>query len=406
MYNILFIDSDKTTLAGFRRQMQLHKAKWNSFFATDHSEAINIINENNIDILVCNTCNPDKHGMDFLGRVSEMKPGIVRILLTSELNSEKAIQCISIAHQVFTKPSKIMDMLLDIEKYIDSLKNVFSDDLKKTFNLTKKLPSFPSSIAVIQNELNKENYNLKNIARIINDDPSLSTGLLRLVNSPFFGIKTTVVDPLQALNFLGFETVKAFIISNYLYSHYKVKNTDDFNFENLKRHSSTVANFASIIARELGFKASVVEEAHSAGILHDIGKIILYAEHYSYYNELVKEAKSKNVPLWELEETQIGLNHADIGGYLFLLWGFPQNLVDAIRFHHMPNLYPGIENQVLTCLHMANVLEHNLININNDRPQRFYADSYLTRAGITTEILEDVSMSVEKYLNTQTTELT
>jgi putative nucleotidyltransferase with HDIG domain len=132
-----------------------------------------------------------------------------------------------------------------------------------------------------------------------------------------------------------------------------------FSIDHVWRHSTNVAwiakQFALLEVGEPGLAAA----AYTAGLIHDVGKVILAANFDQQYSGAHALARKQQLPLWEVEKDIFGATHGEIGAYLFGLWGMPKEVVDAVAFHHHPSRSPNQEFTPLTAVHVANVLEYD-----------------------------------------------
>ncbi|MBI3876446.1 MAG: HDOD domain-containing protein [Verrucomicrobia bacterium] len=156
---------------------------------------------------------------------------------------------------------------------------------------------------------------------------------------------------------LGLETVKSLVLWVHIFSQYQHVNVEGFSIEKLSHHSLTTGRLAwEIVLSERGDQA-MGEEAMTAGLLHDIGKLLLALNMPDSYNQARGMALGGALTLTEAERAQFGTTHAEIGAYLLGLWGLPGNIVDAVALHHTPGLAKVKSFSALTAVHAANVLE-------------------------------------------------
>jgi putative nucleotidyltransferase with HDIG domain len=219
-------------------------------------------------------------------------------------------------------------------KLRDLLRN---EALKKTVAGIKNLPSLPKLYNLIVTEMQSPEASLKKVGYIISQDISMSAKILQLVNSPFFGLPQEITNPQQAAIYLGLDTLKALVLSIGVFSSF----TGDaescgFSLAKMWRHSLRTSKLARDIARSEMADEKVVEEAMIAGMLHDIGKLILLKVPRQYKKVMDFIERTGCVPV-EAEYTVMKTSHAELGAYLLGLWGIPENIVEPIAFHHNPS---------------------------------------------------------------------
>jgi HD-like signal output (HDOD) protein len=162
------------------------------------------------------------------------------------------------------------------------------------------------------------------------------------------------------VSLLGLETIKALVLSAQIFNQFENKGVSNSFLEKLWGHSMGTAAFAKAIAKEENLSRDVVDDAFLAGMLHDVGKLVLSTGLSEKYGEIVKKAGENGASLWEIEQEVLGTTHGAMGAYLMGLWGFADNVVEAIAFHHVPDTCPVRTMGGLAAVHTANALEHAL----------------------------------------------
>lgn len=192
----------------------------------------------------------------------------------------------------------------------------------------------------------------------------LATGILKLVNSSFFGLPCRVSSTEQAVTLLGIETLRALVLSHYLFSRFDTRSYPGFGLDNLWTHSLGVARCAKAMATLEGADKADKDICFMAGLVHDMGKLVLAELFREDYARVLAEAGARNMAIRDAEMLVLGVSHAEIGGYILGLWGFEENVVLAVARHHEPRRAgPAIPLAVLLT-HAANALEHEIVIIN------------------------------------------
>jgi putative nucleotidyltransferase with HDIG domain len=165
----------------------------------------------------------------------------------------------------------------------------------------------------------------------------------------------------QAVSLLGLDTIKTLVLSIHIFSQLDQEKLSILNIAQIWKHSLTVGLFAKAIARAENQSHVQVDDALTAGLLHDAGKLVLAANFPKEYVDITKLAEKEGLTIGEAEGRVLnGTTHAEIGAYLIGLWGLPRSLVEAIAFHHRP--HPDIMRSfnVVVAVYIANLLEHDL----------------------------------------------
>ncbi len=198
----------------------------------------------------------------------------------------------------------------------------------------KDLPSLPHILVKLMEACQDENGCLADIADILTNDPSLCTKVLRLVNSAYYGLGGKVESIDQAVAYLGTNAVKNIAICSSVYQVFNSrKGSNDFNLKIFWWHSLKCALLSRIFAKKIAYDSP--DEAFVAGLLHDIGKLVLWVNYSDNYTELIK--KYGNRPdLLAAGESRLGATHSQIGGWLLDRWKFQSFVADSALYHHEP----------------------------------------------------------------------
>ncbi len=220
--------------------------------------------------------------------------------------------------------------------------------VKKKLRRLEGLPTLPPIVQRLNKLIENEETSLNQIAELIEKDQVITSKILRLANSAFYGFPKRISTVQNALMFLGVNIIKILIITSSIF--------DIIYKEDVKlwEHSVGVATCARILAEKLEIKDP--QEVATAGLLHDLGKIIekvSFKEEYKKIEELVQDGKS---PL--LAEKEIfGLDHAEIGAFLMRIWNLPDRLIEAVEAHHELEKAKDFKKES-ALIHLANVLIH------------------------------------------------
>ncbi len=214
-----------------------------------------------------------------------------------------------------------------------------------------ELVSFPDIYFKIRKAIDQKNASAGDIARVVCQDTSLSAKLLRLVNSPFYGLRDRVGSISRAVTLIGAQELSSLALGISAVNAFKDIPEELVDMRSFWMHSMAVGILAKKIAE--GLKARDVEKFFVGGMLHDMGRLILFkklpvasteAIRYSYYNLL---------PLVEAEKDVIGFDHAAIGAMLVRAWNLPKYLEELIYMHHSSKSFKG---RATAIIHMADFL--------------------------------------------------
>ncbi|MDA8388274.1 MAG: HDOD domain-containing protein [Nitrospiraceae bacterium] len=190
------------------------------------------------------------------------------------------------------------------------------------------LPAVPAVVVKILELTGKENTTIEDLQRTIMADSSLTTRVLQMANSAFFGFRQGVETISDAIKVLGFNTIRSVTLAVSTMDIYRPFGPLE---EKLWEHSLGVSLAAGAIARG---RMRCWEEASIAGLLHDTGKVVMKSNQPDRYHLLLRSVQEDKVPFHTVETEVFGFGHAEAGSLLGEKWGFPEMLSGAIRHHH------------------------------------------------------------------------
>lgn len=213
------------------------------------------------------------------------------------------------------------------------------------------LPNVLQEIIVISDDPNSTITDMENV---ILKDQTLTTKVLRLANSAYYGYARRISTISQATILLGFKTIKSIALASTV-SKYMTAELKGYALEEnqLWQQSQTCAIIARYISKLT--KKADPEEAYIAGLLRDIGKTILNQNMIKEYEEVSKLVSEDGISFLQAEEMVFGFNHAEIGARVSEKWNLPSNLVDAISHHHNPE-NAEVDPNLVSIVHIADAI--------------------------------------------------
>lgn len=380
--SILFVDDEPNILSGLKRMFRTLRQTIDFHFLESGREALDFMAENNVDIIVSDMRMPGMDGATLLTLVQEKHPHVIRIMLTGQADEDSILRTVGVVHQFIAKPSDPETLRGVLERACalqDLMKN---EQLKSLVSSIGKLPSLPAVYAQLQRKMKEPECSISDIAAIIEQDLAMSTKVLQLVNSSFFGFFKSIDSPARAVHLLGLDTVKALVLSVGIFSELKPTVARFFPAQHLWEHSMAVAAFAKKITESETEVKERIENSFLAGLLHDIGKLVLYSTMPEQYIEATERAQTGELSLCEAESQIFNATHGDVGSYLLGLWGLPGTTVEATAFHHRLDHYPNPSFCSTVAVHAADAIYYML-----HPDQRLGAPPppnlpYLERAGV------------------------
>ncbi len=355
---ILFVDDEGRVLDGLRRSMRPMRKEWDTFYVETGAEALKFMESHPTDVIVSDMRMPEMDGTTLLCEVRDRWPEVVRIILSGHSERSSVLASVIPTHQFLAKPCE-PDLLKHAINRTYQLRQLLSDQsLVKLLSRVGTVPSAPNLYHSILAEAKAPDASMKRIGNIIRQDVGMSAKILQLVNSAFFGLPRQVDDPAIAASLLGLDIVVTLVLSIKVFSEFQGQEGPALDINQLWQHSLTCATWSKAIAASmLGEKSIETGQAFIAGMLHDLGKLILAANLPAQYNVAMEISEFKHLGLWHAEYEVFGASHAQVGAYLMSLWGLPDAVVAAIAWHHDPAAAgTGGSFSPLTAVHVANGL--------------------------------------------------
>ncbi len=233
--------------------------------------------------------------------------------------------------------------------------STLDNKVRQVVSNIRNLPTPPIVFHQIQKVINDPKVSANDVASILSEDPAMSVKVLKLTNSAFYGLSREIEAVKEAVVIVGMEAVKNLVLSASVLDMFKGDELDQEFQERFWRHSLATAVASRFLARTLRNRGIVdPDSAFSAGLLHDVGKMVLCCflpEEFERFRE--SRSADQSSPDHVLEDQTLGFSHAQIGGFLATQWKLPERLIDAISFHHHPQL-SEFEEPIAHIVHLAN----------------------------------------------------
>jgi HD-like signal output (HDOD) protein len=355
---IIFVDDETRVLDGIRRLLYPMRAVWQISFAGSGPEALEIMSRHPFDVIVTDVRMPGMDGTELLSRVKELYPAAVRIVLSGQSDRDLTLKSAVSAHQYLCKPCDADSLRVTIARAV-ALKATFTDPaLQALVSGAGTLPSIPSLYLELMDRLADPDGCAQDVASVIAKDPAMTAKILQLSNSAFFGVSRRISDTRDAVLYLGMDTLKSLALSVKVFSQFPVRRSSRFSIEDLGKHTILTGILARKIAVAEGLSRQQIEDSFMAGLLHDIGKLVLVTAAPEKYEQAMRFAEVNGVHRRDAEQQVFGTTHGEIGTYLLWLWGLPDSVVEAVGYHHSPGTCPGRQLGPLTAVHAANAIVH------------------------------------------------
>jgi putative nucleotidyltransferase with HDIG domain len=244
--------------------------------------------------------------------------------------------------------------------------------LEQLIGKGQDLPSLPEIYLRVSEQLEDESSTVQKIGDTVQNDPAITTRVLKMVNSAYYGMPNEVASVSQAVSLLGRERLKHILIGSVLRGVFSEQENPAFSMQVFWQHSIKTA----IIARQLATQISTIKEAESmftAGLLHDIGKLLLFNKLPDRMLAAEEYMIQKRVDVLSAELSQVGVTHTAVGEALMDHWGLPQLLIDCTRNHHEV-VHDGPNRDATHLIYLANCLSTYVPPLDEQETQNILDD--------------------------------
>ncbi len=231
-----------------------------------------------------------------------------------------------------------------------------AEKLGRIVQRIRSLPTLPSVYYRVEETMRDPDTSAADVARIIESDQSIASKVLKLVNSSYFGFTRKITSLRQAIVMLGFSAVRNALLSISVIKAFGPGN-EDFNRKEFWKHALAVAASARFVS--VDWRLGVHDEAYAAGILHDIGKVVLDQYLHAEFVRSLKLSQREGMSLHEAERRVIGASHCDVGEYLCESWSLPVRLGEAVALHHKPSIIRS-DPRLVSVVHVADSMVRQL----------------------------------------------
>lgn len=371
---ILFVDDEAKVLNGIRRMVHSQKHRWETAFVESGKAALAALAQKPFDIIVSDMRMPEMDGVELMQQVQQQFPDTIRMVLSGQADKEQIARSIGIIHQFLTKPCSTEILIATIERAINLRQTFENDKLKKLVSQINAIPSLSANMQALFSEIQQPEPSIKRVSAIIAEDLGMSSKVLQLVNSSFFGVADRVNSIEMAVKLLGLTIIHALVISFHVFSEFRVPKHSTFNADALWDHCIKVSGISRKLATlyHLGYKES--GDAQIAGLLHDVGKIMLAVKMPAELEKMQHELSGNPVNRFTIEQEVFGATHAEIGGYLMGLWGLPDDVVLAIVEHHDPEVLADQPVSAAALVFAANIISHEISGVLPEMPEMLLSE--------------------------------
>lgn len=371
---ILFVDDEATLLRLMKMGMRSMEGDWDMHFAENGEEALKLISQQPFDVVITDMRMPKMNGAQLLNHVLREHPKTVRIILSGYADLNEVVNCVGLTHQFLNKPCSLDDLKGCLHRVTNVQSQLTHEKIRAATAGLKNLPSLPKTYLEIVEAVQSDSCSTDLIAEIAAKDPGLSAKLLQISNSAYFGFGRKIFSVDEAVQLLGVSIIQSLALATPLFSSFNQKKCPSFPLEQIWNHSAKVASLGRGLYRRHMDDPHLAEQAFAAGILHDVGKLILADSLGAEYDAVLKQSRATKTPLYLVEQEKLHTTHAEVGAYLLAIWGLPIPLVETVACHHHPQRCATKDISLAGIIHISNALQHSLAENSNIVPSQVDAD--------------------------------
>lgn len=360
MIRILFVDDEPHVLDGIRRSFYAMRTQWEMRFAASGAEALAELERKPVDVVVADMRMPGMDGGELLEVIRQRYPRTTRFILSGYADRDAIMRVVGTAHQYLSKPCDSAVLKVAIARAEGLGQVLQSERAAELAGRIRSLPSLPGTYQELLGCLRRPDPTIGDVGRVISRDLAMSAVVLKLVNSAFFGPPHPIRSLDRAVAFLGLDTIGSLVLGHGLFRQCESARLAGTDLERLWNHSLATAASARAIAIYEGWERPRADEAFLAGLLHDVGRLVLL------------EAPASSPAAGTRED-----DHAIIGAHLLGLWGFGHAIAEATAFHHRPSRAADGYKGLSAIVHAADFFAHDDAG---DRPDPLDLDVGFVRA--------------------------
>ena len=323
---ILFVDDEVAVLDGLCRQLRRQRELWDLRFASSGREALELLAAGPVDVVVTDVRMPDVDGLTLLRTARARHPEVARMVLSGYCEPAEERQVYQVAHRVLPKPCEHKRLVEALEQAVGMRALVSDPVVRALVGGIERLPAVPQVYTQLMSVLDDDRSDAQAVARIIERDSVLVASVLRGANSAAFGVVEPVTRVRDAVAYLGRRLISSMVLGVAMLDRFREAGVPPAFLRLFQARAMATANVAMRIADR-----KERDDAYAAGMLHDIGQLVLFVTFGEGYQILL----GSDDPV-VAEVAALGASHDQVGAYLLGLWGVPVAVVAAVAGHHAP----------------------------------------------------------------------
>jgi HD-like signal output (HDOD) protein len=377
---VLLVDDEARVVEGLQRRLRPYRSWLRADVANGGPAALSMLEAGKYDVVVSDMRMPGMDGVALLGHVKETCPGVVRIALSGQTDLGARMRAVRTAHQFLAKPCEADVVVSTIEQARRAQLKVARADALAAIGGTAALPSIPEVYQELLRLLGDKSASASEIAALIERDLAMVAKVMQLVSSPFFVARPRAASVREAVESLGTTLLADLVRSHGIFEALDVEGHAG-RFHGVLTRLQAEALFIAALARRIAPVDAQRDDAFTAGMLHDIGRLSWLSRMPESFEQIAETHETTGRAIDDIEREHCGFTHAELGGLLAGLWGYGGPIVEAIAFHHDASSKGACDAlQIADIVYLAHELAH--------RSADGLPPGYLERLGVASKLEE------------------
>ncbi|MDP9794885.1 HD-like signal output (HDOD) protein/CheY-like chemotaxis protein [Catenuloplanes nepalensis] len=330
--HILFVDDEPMVIEGLGRMLRPCRKRWDMSFAGGGEAALDVLRARSCDVVVTDYRMPGMDGAALLERVRTDHPGTARVILSGQTNEDNLLRIMVLAHEMLTKPATPEELIATIDRLLAARLAAYGER-ERVVAFVESLPSPPRTLVGLIAALESEDTSADVVGAMIEEDPAVTAQVLHLVNSSAYTAGRRISDVGQAVALLGLHTVRGLVLMHDLVRVFDAGDALPASWiDGLTRHAIETSR----LARRLGAGTEWQSQAFSAGLLHEVGQLVLASARPADFRTALDSWTAADTALEDSERRVLEVSHVQVGTSLLGLWGLPATVIAAVAGHTTP----------------------------------------------------------------------
>ncbi len=347
---VLFI-GNRSALSRIAGETGKRLSQWEPVFAPTRESAMHALAESEFHAVVADDAIGPRETERVLREVKEKWPNVARLAVVDQPNAKQTPPPVAAVH-VVPRACGVDDMETSLERSAAVHAIVTEPKIREVVGTVESLPTLPKTYREVMAVTNREDASALLVAKALEKDPALSLKVLQVVNSVTFGLRQRISSVQQAVSYLGMELIKGIVLTAEIFQSAERAKPQGFSLERFQDYSIRVGRLAA----EFGKGRGIGEEAFTAGLLHDVGKLVLSMKRATQFTEALLRIAETGEDTEVVEREMLGITHSHAGAYLLWTWGIPYPIVECVALHHATHLVRGGANELVAVVHAAEAL--------------------------------------------------